>query len=172
LITGRVLSFRPRQNLDPGFRLSKSENTYEVRAREPVSADRRQYRRHSLDPLPRPANLPCTLASQSSALLFGEANNAELANIVRKSYDREDLTADERFRLERLLQAYFRHWESTQYQYRVGLFDEEEYSRVREAWRLRLARPGVRELWCGGRTNYSALFVAAIDDLLNRQCDQ
>jgi hypothetical protein len=113
-----------------------------------------------------------TLASQSSALLFGEANNAELANIVRKSYDREDLTADERFRLERLLQAYFRHWESTQYQYRVGLFDEEEYSRVREAWRLRLARPGVRELWCGGRTNYSALFVAAIDDLLNRQCDQ
>ncbi len=112
-----------------------------------------------------------TLASQSSALLFGEADNAELANIVRRSYASEDLTADERFRLERLLQAYFRHWESTHYQYRVGLFDEEEYSRVREAWRMRLARPGVRELWCGGRANYSAAFVSAIDNLLERKCN-
>jgi hypothetical protein len=112
-----------------------------------------------------------TLASQSATLLFGEADNAELANIVRRSYDSEDLTADESFRLERLLQAYFRHWESTHYQYRVGLFDEEEYSRVREAWRVRLARPGVRELWCGGRAVYSAAFVSAIDNLLERQCD-
>jgi hypothetical protein len=112
-----------------------------------------------------------TLASQSSTLLFGEADSGDLANIVRRSYDKEELTADERFRLDRLLQAYFRHWESTHYQYRVGLFDEEEYTRLREAWRVRLARPGVADFWCSGRSAYSAAFVKAIDGLLEGKCD-
>jgi hypothetical protein len=112
-----------------------------------------------------------TLASQSATLLFGEADNAELANIVRRSYGGEGLTADERFRLDRLLQAYFRHWESTHYQYRAGLFDEEEYTRLREAWRVRLARPGVADFWCGGRIAYSVAFSTAIDNLLERKCD-
>jgi hypothetical protein len=112
-----------------------------------------------------------TLASQSAALLFGEADNADLASIVRRSYGREELTADERFRLDRLLQAYFRHWESTHYQYRVGLFDKEEYSRLREAWRLRLARPGVADFWCSSRIAYSVAFATAIDNLLAEKCD-
>lgn len=111
------------------------------------------------------------LSSRSIELLLGEAANADLAKIVRRSYDREELSADERFRLERLLQAYFRGWEDVQYQYRAGLFDEDEYRGLREAWRLRLARPGVRELWCGGQAVYSAAFVTAIDELLERKCD-
>lgn len=111
------------------------------------------------------------LSSRSIELLTGEAANAELANIVRRSYDQEELSADERFRLDRLLQAYFRGWEDVQYQYRAGLFDEDEYRGLREAWRLRLARPGVADFWCSGRGNYSAAFVSAIDELLERECD-
>ena len=112
-----------------------------------------------------------TLSSRSIEMLWGEGVNADLANIVRRSYDREELSADERFRLDRLLQAYFRGWEDVQYQYRAGLFDEDEYSRLREAWRLRLARPGVADFWCSGRSVYSAALVTVIDELLERKCD-
>lgn len=111
------------------------------------------------------------LASRSIELLAGEAVNADLANIVRRSFDGGELSADERFRLDRLHQAYFRGWEDVHYQYRVGLFDEEEYSRLREAWRARLARPGVAEFWCSMRSYYSAAFVRAVDELLERKCD-
>lgn len=111
------------------------------------------------------------LASRSIELLTGEAVNGDLANIVRRSFDREELSADERFRLDRLHQAYFRGWEDVHYQYRVGLFDEEEYSHLREAWRARLARPGVADFWCLMRSYYSAAFVSAIDHLLERKCD-
>lgn len=110
------------------------------------------------------------LATESSHLLASEALNADLANIVRRSYDREPLSIDEVFRLERLLQAYFRHWENVDYQYRMGLYDKEEYSQQREAWRVRLARPNVAEFWCGGRAMYSAAFVESVDGLLHVKC--
>lgn len=113
-----------------------------------------------------------TMAAQSAGLLFGEASNAELASVVRRSYAGEELSADDRFRLERLLQAYFRHWEDAHYQYRLGLYDDQEYSGQREAWRLRLSRPGVADFWCRGRANYSPAFVATIDDLLVKECAQ
>ena len=111
-----------------------------------------------------------TLSSRSIEMLWDEAANADLANIVRRSYDREELSADEQFRLDRLHQAYFRGWEDSHYQYRVGLFDEEEYNRLREAWRLRLARPGVTDFWCRMRSYHSAAFAMAINDLLEREC--
>lgn len=111
------------------------------------------------------------VASHATALLFGEASNADLASIVYRSYAGEELSDEDSFRLARLMQAYFRSWEDIHYQYRVGLFDEEAYSRVREAWRLRLARPGVREVWCSARGSYSEAFVGDIDEILVRKCD-
>ena len=111
------------------------------------------------------------ISSRSIELLFGEASNADLASIVYRSHAGEELSAEDSLRLARLTQAYFRQWEDVQYQYRAGLFDEDEYRGLREAWRQRLARPGVRELWCSGRASYSATIVAAIDELLERKCD-
>ena len=112
------------------------------------------------------------LAQQASSLLYGEASDADLASIVRRSYAGEELSPDDQFRLERLLQAYFRHWENAHYLYRLGLYDIEEYNGQREAWRARLSRPGVADFWCRGRHLYSATFVASIDDLLERECAQ
>ncbi len=113
-----------------------------------------------------------TLASQSTALLFAEAADADLASIVRRRYAGEELSADDSFRYERLLQAYFRYWEDAHYQYRLGLYDDQEFSRQREAWRGRLQRPGVKDIWCRWRSFHSAPFANAVDELLERKCNQ
>jgi hypothetical protein len=112
------------------------------------------------------------LATASVDLLVGEALNGDLASIVRRSYDNEALSPDERFRLERLLQAYFRSWENIHYQFRAGLYDEEEFNGQREAWRGRLSRPGVADFWCRSRKMHSTSFAREVDALVVPPCDQ
>jgi len=41
----------------------------------------------------------------------------------------EQLTGDEQFQFRLRSNALFRYWEDVHYQYRLGLYDEEEYSR-------------------------------------------
>jgi hypothetical protein len=65
-----------------------------------------------------------------------------------------------------LLYAYFRLWENTHYQYRLGLYDDSEFRGLREAWRVRLGRPRVAEIWCRMRGMHSAEFVAELEALL------
>jgi hypothetical protein len=60
-----------------------------------------------------------------------------------------------------------RYWEDVHYQYRVGLYDEIEFSRQRGAWQAFFANSNrAVEYWCQVRLLYSPKFSSEIDSLL------
>ena len=65
-----------------------------------------------------------------------------------------------------------RIWEDEHYQYRMGLYDEAEFTHERENWKAVLrSRPGPIALWCRSSGNYSTEFSKEINGLLkSRAC--
>ena len=106
------------------------------------------------------------ISSEVIGLLVAEATDEGLVSAVRRSNDGEELSPDDRFRLDRISRAYFRYWENVHYQYRNGLYDETEFAGSRAGWKSRLSRPGVGAIWCDTEEQYSREFVAQIEPLL------
>ena len=110
------------------------------------------------------------LASTIVDLLNSTANNSQLASVVRRAGLGEKLTDDEQFQFGLRCNAVLRYWEDVHYQYRLGLYDEIEYSRQKAAWKATFARSvGFVSYWCEVRTLYSPLFASEIDGLLPPQ---
>jgi hypothetical protein len=106
------------------------------------------------------------LSSEVIGLLVSEATDDGLVSSLRRSNAGDELSPDDRFRLDRISRAYFRYWENAHYQYRNGLYDETEFAAQREGWKSRLSRPGVAVIWCDSVEMYSLEFVAEIERLL------
>ena len=73
-----------------------------------------------------------------------------------------------------MAQSQFRYHENVNYQYRVGLYDEDEYIAQRDAWIIAVyANKGIVEAWCLTRNQfYTSVFATEIDSLLTTyQCD-
>ncbi len=105
-------------------------------------------------------------------MLFQEARDPALMKIIQKVDDGEELTALEARQYRLVQQAFWRYRENVSYQYRNGLFDEDEYLAQREAWREILNRNGyAREIWCGRIDRQSPQFVAEINGLLDTPCE-
>ena len=105
-------------------------------------------------------------SSEGIGLLVSEATDEGLVSAVRRSFDGEELSPDDRFRLDRISRAYFRLWANVHYQYRNGLMDEEEFRGSRAGLKVRLSRPGVAAIWCDTVEQYSREFVAEVERLL------
>ena len=105
-------------------------------------------------------------ASEVIGLLVSEATDEGLVSAVRRSFDGEELSPDDRFRLDRISRAYLRYFANLHYQYRNGLYDEEEFRVARVGLKVRLSRPGVAAIWCNSVELYSPAFVAEIERLL------
>ena len=105
-------------------------------------------------------------SSEGIGLLVAEATDEGLVSAMRRSFDGEDLSPDDRFRLDRISRAYFRLWANVHYQYRNGLMDEEEFRGSRAGLKQRLSRPGVAAMWCDTEEQYSREFVAEVERLL------
>ena len=94
-------------------------------------------------------------------------NDTEYADLRRRGDSGEELSGTERYQYIQYVFSWFRFWENQHYQYRVGLYDEVEFLKQREAYRNALAnRPGWRNYWCSSGTTYSPEFSADIDELL------
>ncbi len=107
------------------------------------------------------------LASTIVDLLNTAANNNQLASVLRKGSLGEPLTADEEFQFRLRSNALLRYWEDVHYQHRLGLYDNVEYSRQKEAWKATFATSiGFVKYWCEVRSLYSPLFASEIDALL------
>ena len=107
------------------------------------------------------------LASTIVDLLNSTANNSQLASVVRRAGLGDELTPDEQFQFRLRSNALLRYWEDVHYQYRLGLYDEVEYSRQKAAWKATFASSvGFVSYWCEVRTLYSPLFASEIDALL------
>lgn len=113
------------------------------------------------------------LASTIVDLLNSSANNSQLASVMRRAGLGEQLTADEQFQFRLRSNALLRYWEDVHYQYRLGLYDEVEYSRQKAAWKASFASSiAFVNYWCEVRTLYSPLFASEIDRLLPPQSCQ
>lgn len=100
-------------------------------------------------------------------LLQTPANNDQLADVLFRGVSGEDLTPTELFQFELRTNALLRYWEDVHYQYRVGLYDDSEFERQRDAWKASLARSGLAvDYWCRVRLLYSPDFAREIDGLL------
>ena len=79
----------------------------------------------------------------------------------------EPLTDLERGRYRGLANIQFRYQENVHYQYRLGLYDDEEFAAQRETWKEQVYRnKGLVEVWCTKTARYSPEFEAEINSLL------
>jgi len=100
-------------------------------------------------------------------LLQVPAGNKQLADLMYRAETGGELTPQESYQFNMRTNALLRYWEDVHYQYRVGLYDEVEFSRQREAWRAALNRSlGLRAYWCKVRTLYSPEFMSEMDALV------
>ena len=100
-------------------------------------------------------------------LLLVPAADGDLADLMYRAETGGDLTPEERYRFNMRTNALLRYWEDVHYQYHVGLYDDTEFSKQREAWRAAFVRSeGMRLYWCEVRTLYSPEYVADVDALL------
>ena len=107
------------------------------------------------------------LATTIVELLNSSANNSQLAGVLRRGSLGEQLTEDEQFQFRFRSNALLRYWEDVHYQFRLGLYDEVEYSKQKAAWKATFASSvGFVKYWSEVQTLYSPLFAAEIDGLL------
>jgi hypothetical protein len=100
-------------------------------------------------------------------LLDTPASNQQLANVLFRGISGEKLTPSEMYQFEMRTNALFRYWEDVHYQYRVGLYDDAEFEKQRDAWKESLERsPLARDYWCKVRLLYSPEFAREMDGLL------
>src|SRR5499427_10646369 len=113
------------------------------------------------------------LASTIVELLNSSANNSHLVDVLRRAGRGEPLTEDEQLQFRLRSNALLRYWEDVHYQFRLGLYDEVEYSRQKAAWKATFANSvGLVSYWCEVRPLYSPVFASEIDRLLPPQSCQ
>ncbi len=86
-----------------------------------------------------------------------------------KSKSGQALSREDKFYLDGMANATFRHWENTYYQYQKGLFDNEEFEADFEVWREAMLEPSYLEHWLTRRHTYSQSFREAIDQIVNEE---
>jgi hypothetical protein len=100
-------------------------------------------------------------------LLQVPASNEQLANVMYRAHTGEELSPTELFQFQMRTNALFRYWEDVHYQYRVGLYDEIEFAKQRDAWQASLTNSSRSQTyWCRVRLLYSPEFMAEMDSLL------
>ena len=100
-------------------------------------------------------------------VLLSPANNEQLSNVMYRANIGGELTPEEQFQYILRTNALFRYWENVHYQYRVGLYDEIEFAKQRDAWEASLVYSiGMRTYWCNVRTLYSPEFMAEVDAII------
>jgi len=100
-------------------------------------------------------------------LLLESATNQQLSSVMYRASQGQEVTPEELYQFRMRSNALLRYWEDVHYQYRLGLYDEEEFSRQRLVWRNSLTTaPGFRKEWCDTRQWYSTEYAAEMDSML------
>jgi hypothetical protein len=103
-------------------------------------------------------------------LLSSPSTNVELADGWAKIRQGDPITPAQNVMLETFSESVFRYWENVHYQYRQGLYDEEEYSKHLDTM-IELTSNDVvfRNWWCTRQSLYSESFVDSLNRRLDRQ---
>jgi len=104
-------------------------------------------------------------------LLETPASNEQLASVLFRGQSGGRLSPTEWYQFQLRTNALFRYWEDVHYQYRVGLYDDVEFSRQRDAWKASMTHSHLGKIyWCQVRKLYSPEFAAEMDDLIDNDC--
>ena len=107
------------------------------------------------------------LSSTIVTILSDTAINPQLASVINRGSKGLPLTPVEQFQFEARSNALLRYWEDVHYQFRMGLYDEEEFDRHRGAWAATIRQSkGFVEYWCRVRQLYSPAFANEMNKLL------
>ena len=100
-------------------------------------------------------------------LLLSTAENQELADIVVRANNGEELTPAEQLRNHLRNESTFRLWQNAHFQGRNGTYDEEEFKKHLDTMEkvLRGSRTFV-EYWCDNREIYPEQFRGEINNLI------
>jgi len=111
------------------------------------------------------------ISRQISDRLTAIANSEQAASVSRRAKEGLELTPDEEEQYFLMFVANMRDWENIHYQYRQGMFDEEEFEAERTAWKFVINRNrSFQKNWCLTRNNFSREYVAEIEGLLDTSC--
>jgi hypothetical protein len=95
-------------------------------------------------------------------------SDIKLASLWRRAQLGEVLSLDEETQYFLLFVANMRDWENIHYQYRHGMFDESEFNAERSTWKSLVNKnKAFPRVWCVMRTNFSPLFIAELEGLLD-----
>jgi len=107
------------------------------------------------------------ISQQLSSRLLSVATNSQMASVMRRARDGDELTTDEEYQVYLYQVANWRDWENIHYQYRNGTFDEQEFDAEKIAWQGVINNNKAFERnWCRIRQNFSAEFSAELESLL------
>jgi hypothetical protein len=100
-------------------------------------------------------------------LLLSTAENRELADIVVRANNGEELTSAERLRNGLRSESTFRLWQNVHFQGRNGTYDEEEFAKHLTTMEMVLnGNRSFVEYWCRSRQIYPAQFQSEINNLI------
>ena len=92
--------------------------------------------------------------------------------IYEKRLDKEPLTAKEIYWQRGASRAVFRHWENVYFQYRAGLFHEEELDTYRVYWRnVTRCRTWEQDFWANAKMQFNPHFRGEMDSILEESGD-
>ena len=105
------------------------------------------------------------LARDTIDLITLNISNTAYLDAIDRGHAGAELTDVEATQYRRTYNAWIWNWNNLAYQYRVGLYDEAEYSLQINVVRQDIVRlPGLREHWCNNRLrNASPELVEAIE---------
>ena len=103
-------------------------------------------------------------------LLSSATTSVELADAWALARQGESLTSAQAVMLEAFSESIFRYWENVHYQYRQGLYDEEEFSKHLETIIGLVSRDtALMNWWCSNHSIYSAAFAEDLNQRLDLQ---
>ena len=119
------------------------------------------------------AEMRHAVADQYINFMQETADSGEIADIVVRVLNGEELTQPDRLRYQFRLRAWFRIAANVHYQYEQGLFDELEFVSIKENWRGFAAAntSAIAEVWCMDRKGLPAQFRTEMDAMFpNLNC--
>ena len=112
------------------------------------------------------------IANSEVERIYFLAGNSEMLDVLVRNSAGQELDAADALRLQFLRFGTIRAWENHFYQYKLGLFDEQEYLAGKESWKSIVNRQKYQSHWCTIRSQVSNEFREEIDAIFESlQCD-
>jgi hypothetical protein len=109
------------------------------------------------------------ISHQLSNRLLAMGTDTQVASLWRRAVAGDELSKDEETQYFLLFVANMRDWENIHYQYRNGMFDENEFDAERQTWRfLVMQNKSFPRNWCLTRQNYSPEFVVDLESFFDK----